>query len=329
MAKVLVCVPVEGKYPLVYPFVKRLVKCDKHKVHKITTDPNKADLILFFSNLRPYFEKIRQSSTYKRYKEKSFLITDKDRFIPFLPGLYASLEKKYFDENRQSGWSYLGITEKEYIGFRNNYEDAEYLFSFMGSAKTNRIRKKILRIDHPSAMIINTDSNGKNPDTISNSTEEYRRKYVELISKSKFVLCPRGLGTSSFRLYETMIIGRVPVIISDEFVLPEGPDWLSFSIRIDEKNIGSIPGILKENEYRFKEMGLKARSEWEKWFSDENFFHNSVEACLRLMETKNNYHIYKFYAQLFRPFHIARAIKSKAKNLINNESGNFTVLKND
>ena len=30
--------------------------------------------------------------------------------------------------------------------------------------------------------------------------------------RSKFFLCPRGTGTSSIRLYETLSAGRVPVI---------------------------------------------------------------------------------------------------------------------
>ena len=39
------------------------------------------------------------------------------------------------------------------------------------------------------------------------------KKYLNRISQSKFVFCPRGIGSSSFRLYEAMSVGSVPIAI--------------------------------------------------------------------------------------------------------------------
>jgi len=46
--------------------------------------------------------------------------------------------------------------------------------------------------------------------------QSYKQNYARLIANSKFVLCPQGVGPSSLRLFETLLMGRAPVIISDE-----------------------------------------------------------------------------------------------------------------
>ena len=47
-----------------------------------------------------------------------------------------------------------------------------------------------------------------------------KRTDADFIRRTRFVLCPRGQGVSSIRLFEVMKSGRVPVIISDAFVPP-------------------------------------------------------------------------------------------------------------
>ena len=45
-------------------------------------------------------------------------------------------------------------------------------------------------------------------------------RYCNLMASSKFALCPRGYGKTSFRLYEAMELGCVPVYITDMKWLP-------------------------------------------------------------------------------------------------------------
>ena len=51
------------------------------------------------------------------------------------------------------------------------------------------------------------------------------------------MLCPRGQGTSSIRLFEAMRMGIAPVIISDKWIGPKGPEWESFAVFVKEKDI--------------------------------------------------------------------------------------------
>jgi len=114
------------------------------------------------------------------------------------------------------------------------------------------------------------------------AVQDYRKQYSDALYLAKFVLCPRGFGTSSFRIFESMRCGRVPVIISDDWVEPQGPDWPSFSIRVRESQVSSIPQILSERVSESKAMGSRARKEWEQWFSPSSSFHYLIESILKI-----------------------------------------------
>ncbi len=46
--------------------------------------------------------------------------------------------------------------------------------------------------------------------------------YCKIMSMSKFALCPRGYGKTSFRIQEALQYGAIPVYISDEWLFKEG-----------------------------------------------------------------------------------------------------------
>ena len=140
---------------------------------------------------------------------------------------------------------------------------------------------------------------------------DYDRRYAELCKASKFVLCPRGLSVSSIRLFETMRMGRVPVILADGWVAPEGPRWEKFSIRIPESEFAQIPRLLECRESEAIAMGELARREWEEWFSDDVLFHRLVELCLDIKRKRTipeSLARWPVYFQFLRPFHFRRLV---------------------
>ena len=54
--------------------------------------------------------------------------------------------------------------------------------------------------------------------SIHNAT--LRQEYINNIQKSHMVLCCRGAGNFSYRLYETLSCGRIPVIVDTDLSLP-------------------------------------------------------------------------------------------------------------
>jgi hypothetical protein len=119
-----------------------------------------------------------------------------------------------------------------------------------------------------------------NPD--SDDYQGKQRRYQEVLARSRFVLCPRGHGTSSIRLYETMAAGRVPVIISDEWVAPPGPDWDRFSLRVAESEAGLIPEVLEQRDDAWSDMAAAAAAAFDAHFSRAVGFHRIADLLAEL-----------------------------------------------
>jgi hypothetical protein len=62
---------------------------------------------------------------------------------------------------------------------------------------------------------------------VSNLSTSNQNLYIEKTIESKFCLAPRGFGRSSFRFFEILKLGSVPVYIWDD------KDWLPFKDKID------------------------------------------------------------------------------------------------
>lgn len=101
----------------------------------------------------------------------------------------------------------------------------DILVSFAGSM-THPIREEMLNYIDGRAVI--------RKDRIS--TEEY----CKLMARSKFALCPRGYGKSSFRIHEALQYGSIPVYISDEFITPVGFN----GIFVDKKTLPHMMQLL-------------------------------------------------------------------------------------
>lgn len=77
------------------------------------------------------------------------------------------------------------------------------------------------------------------------------KEYCQILARSKYALCPRGYGQSSFRIQEAIDFGAIPVYISDEFVLPYNMPTFVFGITIPvgedgNTNIVDVLGYAEE-----------------------------------------------------------------------------------
>ena len=118
------------------------------------------------------------------------------------------------------------------------------------------------------------------------------------------------------------MLGRVPVIVSDQWVPPVGPDWESFSVRVEESQIGAIPRILDDRSEEAQGMGEIARAAWLEWFSQSASFHRVVEWCLELSECapqRAGMRRYAPYLQLLRPYHAARLMVKRVERRFGTE----------
>ena len=258
------------------------------KAHSLTEDPEDADAILFINRGKGEYSELLQSNfLVKKFFHKSFIYESSDNPIDFMRGIYVSMPKTHFNIKRHRAYAYLAPVNEFIEPYAQNFQhQPDLLFSFMGAA-TSPIRKTLFNkqffIELPETLIENTSSwsNWNSHDPLR---EERIKSYAKSLARSKFVLCPRGIATSSYRLFETMQMGRVPIILADNWVAPVGPDWELFSIRVAEKRISEIPELLTLYKHRYEEMGQKARKAWEDWFSPKVQFHCLAENILSLLD---------------------------------------------
>jgi len=106
------------------------------------------------------------------------------------------------------------------------------------------------------------------------------KRFVDITCSSKFALAPRGYGKSSFRLYEILQLGTVPVYISDVHYLPwmDELDWNDFCVPINEDEIEYIDTILKSiSDVEYNRLLENGRKVYEEYFSLEGIFKNIVK----------------------------------------------------
>ncbi len=296
-------------------------RVDKFRVHELADNAEAADAIIFVESYGAgwHFERVRRHPLTKRYREKCFLVSSNPFVIPFLPGLYTAIGRRWASRRVAPG-IYLGQTVNEFVTYTPPTPALPYLFSFMGSTRTAPVRREVARLSHPRSSFLNTAADYEralNHQMPAHESRDYYRRYAEHIRTSKFVLCPRGLSVSSLRLFETMEMGRVPVIISDDWKPAAGPCWEKFSLRVAEKDVAQIPRLLEEREADAVTMGELARTQWEDWYSREAAFHRVVEWCLALQAQRRlpeSVARWPVYLQYLRPFHFRRALGNTVRH---------------
>lgn len=108
-----------------------------------------------------------------------------------------------------------------------------------------------------------------------------RLEYVRNMIESDYILCVRGAGNFSYRLYETLCCGRIPVFVDTDCVLPYDFDieWKKYCVWVDESELSLIAEKVAEfhrnlSPQDFVELQHECRRLWEQRLSPEGFFAN-------------------------------------------------------
>jgi len=80
---------------------------DRFKVHQRVVDGATADVIIFVGPEFSTFLDFRRSDEWRKYPEKCFIYYGGDRPLPLLPGVYTSLERRFYAPSWTRTASYL------------------------------------------------------------------------------------------------------------------------------------------------------------------------------------------------------------------------------
>ena len=87
-------------------------------------------------------------------------------------------------------------------------------------------------------------------------------------------------------MYETMALGRCPVVISDDWIEIKGVDWESCSIRVPESEVGNLDAILAKRVADLPRLGQNARRIFQERFSSTTRSRFFVDQWLELHENR-------------------------------------------
>lgn len=172
--------------------------------------------------------------------------------IPAFVGDFYEQSKLITDQDEQMTLGFCGNTEQE---FRQEIIET---MEDQGILKTNFIlRKGFWAPELPK--------------------EQARREFLDNLRDNLFVLCMRGDGNFSYRLYETMMMGRIPVIIDSDQVFPfeDIINYDGLGIVIEEEELDEAEEIIETwlivNQNDLESIQRYNRQIWEKYMSPQGW----------------------------------------------------------
>lgn len=262
--------------------------------HAVVDSAEEADLVLLCGSFAHDPAQLTTHPLYLALRDKCAVYSGDDAYLPIAPGVYTSPRRGLstsLGRVRSHGYvSSYGIHGNEAVSEASaalgddsagaHGRDKDLLFSFEGTP-SSRVRRRLLglALDPAEAVVRDSSSSYRHFDHSAPGRLSGQRRYVETMMRSRFSVCPRGVGTGTLRLFEAMSLGVAPVLVSDRYVLPRGPRWDDFLLKVPERNVHRLPAILRGESTSSAERGVRARRQWRAWFASEVIFDGVVDAA--------------------------------------------------
>lgn len=297
--------------------------------HQLVDDPAQADIILFVEwhqlgdPISPMT--VYRSDLVRSFRDKCYSFDQRPRSYCSLPGLYTSVPWRHLRRRFQVPWTYHRVeAPQQVVGDDDAHlTPPDLLFSFLGSTNSHPSRPPLVQLSHPDALVEQVEGH-LNWDATGEGFRDRRVAFAESVLRSKFVLCPRGRATSSFRFYEVMAAGRVPVVIADDWVPPAGINLEEFAIWWPEGVVDGLVEHLEQLAPNAATMGARAREVYLDRFTPEVIWDSSCDQLERLHATSPHS---QFPRLGFQPDH--RVVRHAAGKVVKQARGLRVFANND
>lgn len=105
------------------------------------------------------------------------------------------------------------------------------------------------------------------------------REFYLSIHNNLYTFCMRGTGNFSVRFYETLAMGRIPVLVDTDGKLPFESiiSWHEHALIVDEKEVKQLPERLaayhgSKSESELKDIQSNNRQLWQGYLQKEEYF---------------------------------------------------------
>ncbi|MBU0766743.1 exostosin family protein [Patescibacteria group bacterium] len=194
------------------------------------------------------------------------------------------------------GWAKYKNTKNRFATIaRNLLVDFKRFITFKFHLAVHKkgisLRMKALKLCESSSRVaanfILRESYSGSSHTIRIDPKEGRQQYIENMVNSDFPLAIKGDGNYSYRFYEALSLGRVPVLLDTDCMLPlaDKINYSEFVCIVDHKDIRKLDQKICEfydslNEEAFVSMQKKAREAFETKLNVRSFLTYAVENIL-------------------------------------------------
>ena len=91
--------------------------------------------------------------------------------------------------------------------------------------------------------------------------EQAQRDFFDNLLGTDYALCARGGGNFSIRFFQALSVGRIPLLIDTDCVMPWPDDipWQELCVRVDRREVDGIGGTLLREHKRMGPDGFAAR----------------------------------------------------------------------
>ena len=188
-----------------------------------------------------------------------------------------SASGKIFEKNRSNNYKSIPLICSK-IKDPNKDKKRDIFCSFVG-ANTHEIRRKL-------DQQLKDDKNYyfEMSGWEINIPKHKEINFKDITERSVFTLCPRGDGPTSFRMYEAMQLGSIPVYVYNVKWIPYEKElnWIDLCVFVNENEISHIKDILENiPQERIDFMRSKISDIYDEWFSLDRM-------CQKIISNLNN-----------------------------------------
>jgi len=147
----------------------------------------------------------------------------------------------------------------------------DILYSFVGFANSHPMREELFSKVKGEHIIVKNQYHFNDPQkplAASISDEQYK----DILERSIFSLCPRGSSVNSFRFWESLAAGAIPILIADDWLMPKF-NWNETLISIPESKVYQVSDFQKQLDHKLTSLTAK---EIEKMYENTKKAHNYV-----------------------------------------------------
>lgn len=271
-------------------------------------DPFTADFFVFPFDLTPLQNFVGFDNTLKFIQSLSFFESFPDRHVFYsshddyrtFPVSAIFFKTSVIRENLTEKIIAIPFSVEDFaeqLSFDAN--DIPYATSFVGYPGSSQLREKLLyHVAEDRRLRAFFDLAGKfHYHLTTDEMKERRSRYVASLRNSLTVLCPRGDGVNSIRFFETLSMGRIPILIADICLLP-GEDFIPYSeimLCIPENKVEQAGELIHDwlagqSPAQLLDRCRKARAVWERYFSPAGIARLMMDAlgALNASNAKNS-----------------------------------------